>query len=85
MLTGTIKFFLAAKNYGFIQPHDGGKDVMFHSSALEGVQTIKEGQWVTFSEVIDNPRGPKALRVALCAKRGEHERDRSKVLAFGTD
>lgn len=89
MLTGVVKFFLTAKNFGFIQPHDGGKDVMFHQSALQGVESIKEGQWVTFSDVIENPRGPKALRVELCKKRGEHERpperELSKVIPFGTD
>jgi CspA family cold shock protein len=83
MMTGVIKFFLAQKNYGFIQPHDGGKDVMFHQTALEGVLMLKAGQWVQFADVIDTPRGPKALRVALCAKRGQYERE--KVVAFGTD
>lgn len=89
MLTGEVKFFLDAKNYGFITPHGEGKDVMFHRSALQGVQTIKEGQWVTFSEVLETPRGPKALRVELCKKRGEHEnsreREMGKVVSFGTD
>jgi cold shock protein len=83
MMTGVVKFFLATKNYGFIQPHDGGKDVMFHSSALEGVLMLKAGQWVQFSDVIDTPRGPKALQVALCAKRGEY--DRKKVVGIGAD
>ena len=83
MTTGVVKFFLDAKNYGFIQPHDGGKDVMFHRSALEGVLILKEGQWVTFADVIDTPRGPKALRVALCAKRGEYERN--NVVSMGAD
>lgn len=90
MFTGMIKFFLTPKNYGFIVPHEGGKDVMFHVSALEGGPTIREGNWVTYSDVIDTPKGPKALRVALCKKRGEHERsmdrERSgKVLPFGSD
>lgn len=84
MMTGTVKFFVEEKNYGFIQPNDGGPDVMFHATALDGMMTtLKAGQWVQMPEVIETPRGPKALKVSLCGKRGEHER--KNVIPFGSD
>jgi len=48
--TGTVKFFNAAKGYGFIQPADGSKDVFVHVSALEraGIRSLNEGDKVSF-------------------------------------
>ena len=50
MPTGTVKFYNAAKGYGFIQPDDGGKDVFVHATALEraGLHALDEGQRVSF-------------------------------------
>ena len=49
-ISGTVKFFNAAKGYGFIQPSDGSKDVFVHASALEkaGIRSLNEGEKVTF-------------------------------------
>ena len=90
MLTGVVKFFHPVKNYGFILPHDGGKDVFFYATEFDGTAaSLKPMQWVQFSEVLETPRGPRAMRVALCKKRGEHERpsesEHAKVIPFGTD
>lgn len=54
--TGTVKFFNAAKGYGFIQPDGGGKDVFVHATALEraGIRGLNEGDKVTF--VIEDDR-----------------------------
>ncbi|MDE1153324.1 MAG: cold-shock protein [Micavibrio sp.] len=50
MATGTVKWFNAAKGYGFIQPDQGGADVFVHISALEalGINTLNEGQRVSY-------------------------------------
>ena len=49
-VSGTVKFYNAAKGYGFIQPADGSKDVFVHASALEraGIRSLDEGDKVTF-------------------------------------
>lgn len=84
MLTGVVKFFHPKKSFGFIIPHEKGPDVFFYATEFEGApEALKPMQWVEFQDVLDTPRGPRAMRVALCKKRGEHKRD--NVVAFGTD
>ena len=50
MTTGTVKWFNAAKGFGFIQPDDGSADVFVHISAVEraGMRSIVEGQKLGF-------------------------------------
>jgi len=50
MPTGTVKFFNAAKGFGFIEPEDGSKDAFVHISAVErgGLSTLNEGQKVSY-------------------------------------
>lgn len=50
-VSGTLKFYNAAKGFGFIAPDDGSKDVFVHASALEkaGIQSLDEGDRVTFT------------------------------------
>ena len=57
--TGTIRWFNAAKGFGFIA-RDGGDDVFVHHSAIqaEGYRTLTEGQRVEF----DVEAGDKGLR-----------------------
>jgi CspA family cold shock protein len=61
MATGTVKWFNAARGYGFIQPDDGSEDVFVHASDVErsGMDTLREGQKVSF-EVRDDPRRRKS-------------------------
>ena len=59
MTTGTVKWFNSQKGFGFIQPLDGTKDVFVHISAVEraGMDTLKEGQKVSFEVVADRKSG----------------------------
>ena len=45
MSQGTVKWFNAAKGFGFIQPDDGSKDVFVHINAVEraGMQSSQRG------------------------------------------
>ncbi len=63
-MKGTIKT-LNERKFGFITPEDGGKDVFFHSSELQGVQfeELNIGDMVTF-EMADSEKGPKAVGVS---------------------
>jgi len=60
MAVGTVKFFNAARGFGFIQPEDGTKDVFVHKSAVEsaGMGTLTEGQRVRYEVVSE--RGKSA-------------------------
>lgn len=63
-LSGTVKFFNAAKGFGFIAPDGGVKDVFVHATALEaaGLQSLNEGDKVSFSLEDDKKgRGQKAV------------------------
>lgn len=72
MMTGVVKFFDANANYGFIEPHEGKHDVFFHRSVLDGLTSLKPGQWVQFDIVPDyrHKNGTlKAVWVALCGPK----------------
>ncbi|NDJ12453.1 MAG: cold shock domain-containing protein [Acidobacteriia bacterium] len=60
---GTVKWFNAAKGFGFIQ-RSTGDDVFVHFSAIEsnGYRSLDEGATVEF-EVKQGPKGLQAERV----------------------
>ena len=61
MTNGTVKWFNAAKGYGFIEPEDGGQDAFVHISALEraGIATLNDGQKVSY-ELVTGRNGKEA-------------------------
>ena len=61
-MEGTVKFFNAAKGFGFIEPSEGGKDIFVHSEGLNGIE-INDGDKVTF-DTKDTDRGPAAINVS---------------------
>jgi cold shock protein len=60
---GTVKWFNAAKGYGFIR-RESGDDVFVHFSAIQGdgYKTLEEGARVSF-EVRKGPKGLQADNV----------------------
>ena len=64
--TGVVKWFNAAKGYGFIQPDNGGKDVFVHISAVEkaGLSSLNEGAKVSYEETANKGKtSAETLRV----------------------
>jgi cold shock protein len=62
-MNGKVKWFNAAKGYGFITP-DEGADVFVHFSAIkgDGYKSLEDGQAVQF-EVVSGAKGPAAANV----------------------
>ena len=67
-MQGTVKFFNAAKGYGFIKPDEGDTDIFVHISAVEqsGLGNLEEGQKIAFELEPDRKgKGPKAVDLKL--------------------
>jgi CspA family cold shock protein len=63
MEQGTVKWFNAAKGFGFIS-REGGEDVFVHFKEIvgDGYKTLNEGDKVSF-EVTKGPKGLQAQSV----------------------
>jgi len=57
LVQGTVKWFNAAKGYGFIE-QESGEDIFVHYSAIEtdGFKTLNEGEKVEF-EISEGDNG----------------------------
>jgi CspA family cold shock protein len=62
-MVGTVKWFNAAKGYGFIG-RENGEDVFVHFSAIQsdGYRRLEKGQQVEFT-IEDGPKGLQAAQV----------------------
>jgi len=65
MEQGTVKWFNAAKGFGFIS-REGGEDVFVHFKSIvgEGYKSLNEGDKVQF----DVEKGPKGLQATNVSK-----------------
>ena len=65
--TGVVKWFNAAKGFGFIQ-RENGEDVFVHFTAIQssGYRSLNEGAKVSF-EAREGQKGPEAINVAVVA------------------
>lgn len=63
--SGQVKWFNAAKGYGFIQRHTG-EDVFVHFSAIQmnGFRTLEQGAQVEY-ELREGPKGLQAENVMM--------------------
>jgi CspA family cold shock protein len=62
-MRGRVKLWVAAKQYGFVAPDDGGKDVFFHESVfLGGPAAVREGSQVDY-ELKAGTKVPQASAV----------------------
>lgn len=64
-MKGTVKWFDAAKGYGFITT-EAGKDLFAHFSQIQvdGYKSLTEGEQVTF-DVVQGDRGEQAANIQV--------------------
>jgi CspA family cold shock protein len=65
-MLGTVKWYNAAKGFGFVAPSEGGKDVFVHASALQraGITQLAEGQTI-WMDVVQGAKGPEATSIRI--------------------
>lgn len=75
MNIGTVKWFNNAKGFGFICPEDGGDDVFAHYSTIQmdGYRTLKAGQKVSYTLMIEGPKGAHATAIIPIIESGEEK------------
>ena len=63
MRTGTIKFFIDSKGFGFITDDETGEDIFVHATGIKAEQ-VREGDKVQYQEE-DGRKGKVAAQVTL--------------------
>jgi CspA family cold shock protein len=75
MTIGTVRWFDVPKGYGFIEPDDGGVDVLVSICALEraGITSLDQGQRLSF-EVLRDERidRPRAVNLSVSGLQARH-------------
>ncbi len=66
MSQGTIKRIVSDRGFGFISPDDGGDEVFFHHSVVQGTtfEDLTQEQTVEF-ESESGQKGPKATTLKV--------------------
>jgi len=90
--SAVVKWFNAAKGFGFVSPVNGAPDAFLHISVLNraGLQTLDDGAVIQCA-IEEGPKGPQVTTVfevtAGGAERGHRrqERDEERPLPFGTE
>lgn len=59
---GVVKFYNKDKNFGFIAPDGGGKEVYVNGRNLDGVTELNQGDRVEYARR-EGDKGPRATNV----------------------
>jgi CspA family cold shock protein len=63
-LKGIVKRWIKSTGYGFIEPEEGGEDILVHHSDIGGLYELREGQKVEFEADKTRAR-PRAINVKI--------------------
>jgi len=65
-VVGTVKWFNAAKGFGFIIPGEQGDDIFVHYTSItaDGFRSLEEGQQVEYTLSVTD-KGPQAQNVVV--------------------
>ncbi|KAL0350441.1 UNVERIFIED_CONTAM: Glycine-rich protein 2 [Sesamum radiatum] len=88
---GVVTKFNDQKGYGFIQPDEGGEDLFVHQTAIksDGYRTLREGQVVEFTIILDGDKtkaadvtAPGGGPVDSTSRRGNNSNSRGVVMGL---